>query len=116
MRDALRDDFALETRWVDTRSGNTYESAFYTRDILLRRENIKHIVLVTHAYHVPRATLMFERAGFAVTRAPTAFTTSPPRTILDFLPSASGLGMARTFFHETIGIGWYYFLLKLDVE
>lgn len=110
MRDALVDDFSVPVRWMEARSLNTYDSAFNSLS-MLQPESFTHVVLVTHAAHMPRATLVFEHVGFDVTPAPTGFTTRSPVSILGFLPSAHGLEMARDFFHELVGIGWYHLRL-----
>ncbi len=110
MRDALVGDFNVPIRWMEARSLNTYDSAFNTFDIL-QPESVSRIVLVTHAAHMQRAMLVFEHAGFDVTPAATGFTTRSRTSVLDFLPSAQGLEMARNFFREVVGIGWYHLRL-----
>lgn len=110
MRDALVKDFDVPVRWMESKSVNTYDSAFETFDTL-QPESVSHVVLVTHAAHMQRAMLVFEHVGLKVTPAPTGFTTRSPASILDFLPSAHGLEMARNFFHEIIGRGWYHLRL-----
>ena len=53
------------------------------------------ILLVTSAWHMPRAKLLFERAGFAVTPRPTDyelhFVAEEPIGIGDFFPNAEAL-------------------------
>ena len=88
MRTVLAEDFKIDVRWMEPDSRNTWESALRTRE-LLAAENVHHITLVTHASHMRRATLVFERAGFPVIGAPTGFTPgNKPREAGDFLPSA----------------------------
>lgn len=106
MRETLEREFAVPVRWSETLSANTLENARNSRKILAA-ENIRHIVLVTHAWHMPRARLAFERSGFEVLAAPTAHTTRGPLTVLDFLPDAGALLKSSLFFHETIGAVWY---------
>ena len=52
---------------------------------------MQQIYLVTHAWHMPRAQLAFEHAGFSVIPAPTGYTTRFELTVLDFLPDADAL-------------------------
>ena len=113
MRDALVEDFVVPVQWVETRARNTYESAYQTLAMLGAPP--ARIMLVTHAAHMPRAVLVFSRAGFDVIPSATGFTTSPPASIRDFLPNATGLIQARIFFHEVIGIGWYHLRLAVGV-
>jgi uncharacterized SAM-binding protein YcdF (DUF218 family) len=75
---------------------------------LLKPAGIERVYLVTHAWHMPRARLAFERAGFAVIPAPTGFTTRFELTILDFLPKAEALSDSTRFCHEILSIAWYY--------
>jgi uncharacterized SAM-binding protein YcdF (DUF218 family) len=55
-----------------------------------------------------RARIAFENAGFTVIPAPTGFATRIKATIIDFLPDARALQDSSVFFHEVVGIGWYY--------
>ncbi|MCW5575567.1 MAG: YdcF family protein [Burkholderiales bacterium] len=106
MQKILEREFAVPVRWSENRSANTLDNARYSRDILAA-ENIRRIVLVTHAWHMPRARLAFEQAGFEVVAAPTAHATRGRLTILDFLPDAGALLDSALFFHEVIGTVWY---------
>lgn len=72
MQLALAEDFGVDARWVEEQSVNTRENARYSAAIL-GREGISHVILVTHAAHMPRARRHFERAGLRVTPAPTGF-------------------------------------------
>jgi len=106
MQEALVNDFHTPAAWTEGRSANTYENALFSHQIL-ERKNIATIYLVTHAWHMPRARRVFERAGFRVIPAPTSFTTFGPTSALDFLPSTDGLQHSRTAMHEFIGMLWY---------
>lgn len=106
MRNTLEREFGVPVRWSENLSANTLESARNSRD-MLSAENIRHIVLVTHAWHMPRARLAFEHSGFEVFPAPTAHATRGVLTVLDFLPDAGALLDSALFFHEAIGIVWY---------
>lgn len=108
----LQNEFSVPVRWVEGDSANTLENAHLSYR-LLAAENIRSIYLVTHAWHMPRARLAFEAAGFHVTPAATAYTTRYRLTILDVLPSALALRDSALFFHEVIGIVWYRLRLIL---
>jgi len=107
MKAALEQDFQVPVRWTEGSSLNTWENARYAK-LLLARDNIQRIVLVTHAVHMQRARLEFERAGFSVEAAPTAFSTLHPPGLLNFLPCPEGLELSHAFVHELIGLGWYH--------
>lgn len=72
MRDLLRDEYGVGVRWFDERArttaGNAREAA-----ALLRADGIGRIVLVTNAFHMPRARRVFERSGLQVVGAPTGY-------------------------------------------
>lgn len=106
MRITLEREFGVPVRWVESLSANTLDSARNSRD-LLAAEGVRRIVLVTHAWHMPRARLAFENAGFEVIPAPTAHATRSTPTVLDLLPDAGALLDSALFFHEAIGILWY---------
>ena len=72
MQQTLAEDFGVDVHWVEERSINTGENAGYSAAIL-KREGISHVVLVTHAAHMPRARRHFEGVGLRVTPAPTGF-------------------------------------------
>lgn len=112
MRDTLVQDFTVPVQWVETGSRNTYESAHNTWKMLGSKR--RRIILVTHAAHMPRAMMIFQRVGFEVTPAATGYTTAAPESIRDFVPSAAGLSKSRTFLHEIIGLGWYHLRVASD--
>ena len=112
MKQALETDFRVPVRWVEKDSRNTLENARLSRSVL-DTTGIRNIYLVTHAWHLPRARLAFENAGFKVIPAGTGYATHMEWTALDFLPNASALLDSSLFFHEVIGIGWYHLRILL---
>lgn len=113
MKMVLQQDFQVPVQWIEQRSSNTLENARLSYR-LLKPAGIERVYLVTHAWHMPRARRAFEHAGFAVIPAPTGFATRFELTVVDFLPRAEALYDSSRFFHEILGIAWYYvrFLLK----
>ena len=107
MRQLLRQDFRVPVQWAEPASNNTLENARLSYR-LLDAAGIRRIYLVTHAWHMPRAKLAFERAGFSVIPAPAGYSTRYELTVLDFLPSANALLRSSHFFHEAAGLGWYH--------
>lgn len=106
MQETLERDFQVPVKWVEDRSHTTAENARLA-GAMLQADGIRKIYLVTHAWHMPRARLVFEHAGFEVIPAPTAYATRYRITLLDFLPDARALRDSSIFFHEAIGIAWY---------
>jgi uncharacterized SAM-binding protein YcdF (DUF218 family) len=107
MKQALEKDFQVPVQWIEQRSNNTIEHARLVYR-LLKPAGVERVYLVTHAWHMPRARLAFERAGFAVIPAPTGFATRFELTVLDFLPRVEALSDSSRFFHEILGLAWYY--------
>jgi uncharacterized SAM-binding protein YcdF (DUF218 family) len=107
MRHVLQQDFRIAEVSTEELSRNTYENALRSSEIL-KSAGVKRIYLVTHAWHMLRARIAFENAGFTVIAAPTGFATRFKVTIIDFLPDARALQDSGVFFREVVGIGWYY--------
>lgn len=113
MQRTLQDEFAVPVRWAEGGSATTLDNARLSYR-MLAAENIRTIHLVTHAWHMPRARLAFEAAGFQVIPAPTGYTTRYRLTVRDFLPNARALRDSALFFHEIIGTVWYRLRLFLQ--
>lgn len=106
MRDALRDEFSVPPRWVEPLSRTTRENALRSAEMLVP-EKVTRLLLVTHAWHMPRARGAFEEAGFEVVPAPTGFRDRPKLTPWAFLPSGRAMREAHFALHEWVGRLWY---------
>jgi uncharacterized SAM-binding protein YcdF (DUF218 family) len=106
MRAALETDFQVPVRWTEDASDNTFENAHKSFQTL-QKSGIKKIILVTHAWHMPRSAAVFRQAGFEVIEAPTAFTTRYQIDLLAFVPRVESLRDSKIFIHEVIGLIWY---------
>ncbi|MGZ8190948.1 MAG: YdcF family protein, partial [Methylococcaceae bacterium] len=106
MRTVLEQDFQVPVRWTEDMSNNTFENARYSLQIL-QKADIKKIYLVTHAWHMPRSTEVFRRAGFDVIEAPTVFATRFKTDLFTFIPDTGALVDSTFFVHEIIGLIWY---------
>jgi len=106
MKVAVERDFGVPVAWLEEHSTDTRQNALGAAGILLP-EGRRRIALVTHAYHMPRAVLLFARAGFAVTPAPTVFIAGPGSLgALDFLPNYQSGTRTGLALHELIGLLW----------
>jgi len=114
MATILTDEFKVSVHWKEERSRDTFGNAVESHRMLAPL-GIKTIYLVTHAWHMPRARLAFEHAGFEVIPAPTGFARGDgdPPTALDFLPRASALLNSYYFFHEVVGYLAYQVRVRL---
>lgn len=107
MKQVLEKDFVVPVRWAEGESRTTFENAVNTQTILAS-EQINHILLVTHALHMPRAREAFEQAGFSVTPAPMSFHTPSNRPlVLKLLPGTKALRESSLMLHEWLGRLWY---------
>jgi uncharacterized SAM-binding protein YcdF (DUF218 family) len=67
------------------------------------------VLLVTSAYHMPRAQRLFEHAGLTVIAYPVDFQVQTSRnlSVIDFLPSAIALQKTEMSWRETLGRVYY---------
>lgn len=108
MKRSLELDFLVPVTWADGNSMNTHDNAIYAK-MLLKKEGIEHVYLVTHAWHMKRAVMSFEGQGLRVTPAPTAFTTFNRMQSgwHAFIPAAGSMQQNNRYLHEFIGMLWY---------
>jgi uncharacterized SAM-binding protein YcdF (DUF218 family) len=106
--DFLRNELDVAVAWSEGRSRNTWENAQLSK-AFLDDKNIRHVALVTHAYHMPRSVHAFEQAGFMVTPMPTGQVShqSPSAYWLNWLPSAAALNSSYLALHEYLGLLFY---------
>jgi uncharacterized SAM-binding protein YcdF (DUF218 family) len=89
---------------LETESRDTWENARYV-DGLICNETI---VLVTSAYHMPRAVRSFAAHGFTVVPAPTDYKGERAGYTVDsFLPSIHAFHDSTTALHEYMGLLYY---------
>lgn len=99
-------DFRLPLRWIEPSSRDTRENAVYSVR-LMRDEGVRHIVLVTHAWHMPRALRAFEQASgdtIRITAAPTGYIVNTGRQWLDWLPTTRGQADVRWLLRERLAL------------
>jgi uncharacterized SAM-binding protein YcdF (DUF218 family) len=95
---------------VTAEVGNTADEARVV-EALMRERGWKKIILVTSAWHLPRAARQFRNAGVDFVPFPVDYQIDPkaPITLLDFLPSAGGLRQTELALREWYGIAFYHF-------
>ncbi len=106
MARALREDFRVPVKWIEGSSDNTAENAMRSAE-QLRQAGITHVLLVTDAMHMRRATAIFRKTGLSITPAPTWFVAQHPLSAGDFIPNAGALKNSHYALHEWIGLFWY---------
>ena len=92
---------------------NTEDEAREVAALLLgRKMGAMRVLLVTSAFHMPRARRLFEHAGLVVAPFPVDFRPVGDGRfrLLDFLPSASALNQTQAILHELYGRLFYQFV------
>jgi len=108
IRQVLEQEFDVSVEALEEQSKTTYFNAKYTSEIL-KKKGYKHIFLVTHAWHMPRAVEAFQHFDIDVIPAPTAFEgyNSPRFELSDIVPDARALYYTVLALHEMLGRWWY---------
>ncbi len=123
MAAVLETELGVPVARVEDQSRTTWENASLTAP-LLRADGIDHVLLVTHAWHIPRATQAFQREGIQSTPAPTYFVHREPDGNggpggrgfpRGWLPQASAFHYSAFAVHELLG-QLYYRLRALQSE
>ena len=98
-------EYGHPLRWVEGASRDTRENAANTV-AMLRRDNVKRIVLVTHAWHMARSIRNFQRAARAeglalqIDPAPIGLAVDTELEWLRWVPSGSGFTLTATVVRE----------------
>lgn len=90
--------------------GNTDDEAHAVAAVM-RARGWSKIILVTSAWHMPRAARLFRKAAVDFIPFPVDYQTNvrAPLTLLDFLPRAEALAKTESAMRELYGIGFYAF-------
>ena len=98
-------EFGRPLKWIEETSRDTRENA--GRSVaLLRKAGIRHIVLVTHGWHMPRARAAFEEAAAGEMRieaAPMGLAQNAEVSALSWIPTAEGTTDVRAMLRELLG-------------
>jgi uncharacterized SAM-binding protein YcdF (DUF218 family) len=88
----------------ENKSRDTYENAQFTRD-LLHPTSDQHYLIVTSAYHMPRAMALYRKAGFDVLAYPVNYRTAGPIDLVrPFYALNDGLRQSNIAIREWIGL------------
>jgi uncharacterized SAM-binding protein YcdF (DUF218 family) len=104
MRRVLVDDFRVQLVLIETESRNTFENAAFTRTVL-EKSGIRRVLLVTHAWHMPRAIWSFKKAALDAVPAPMGFEAG--EDALGYVPSVAALSVSSRAVSERVGLLWY---------
>jgi uncharacterized SAM-binding protein YcdF (DUF218 family) len=89
---------------IGTTSRNTFENASEAKTLMQIRPFVSGL-LVTSAWHMPRALAIFKKAGIPVFPAPCDFRASETLTgtLLDWMPQAGAFAMTSAALREWLG-------------
>jgi uncharacterized SAM-binding protein YcdF (DUF218 family) len=102
MQATLSRDFAIQPRWVDSRSGDTFQNAQFSAQ-LLHADGIRRIILVTNSTHEWRAVHEFMSAGLEVVPAPVGTLPHEQLKFTKFMPQIGALTQSHFATYELIG-------------
>ena len=108
MASIVEREFMGVVTWRESSSRTTWENANFAK-VIADKNNLRRVLLVTQAWHMPRAMYSFEQAGFSVTAAPTGFRSDDQEgmEVADYLPQANALYISTLMLHEMLGLLWY---------
>jgi uncharacterized SAM-binding protein YcdF (DUF218 family) len=99
-------EFGRPLKWLEDKSHDTRENASFTL-ALLKPLGIKHIVLVTHGWHMPRAVRAFEEAAskgseIRIEAAPMGLARAVEAPSLTWVPTTHGITEVRNIVRELL--------------
>jgi uncharacterized SAM-binding protein YcdF (DUF218 family) len=106
MARALAEEFGVRVEWREERSADTWENAAFSAE-LLRKDGVRTVLLVSTAWHLPRAARCFRAHDLEVVPAPTGFRGAPFENLLSLLPHWQALRDTGHALHEWLGRGYY---------
>ncbi len=101
-------DYGVSLRWQEAASRDTRENAHFSL-LMLRKEGITDLLLVTHGWHMARSLRAFEqeaaRTGFAarIVPAPMGLGEDLVGPVLRWMPSVNGYRQVHRALHELLG-------------
>jgi uncharacterized SAM-binding protein YcdF (DUF218 family) len=99
---------------LESKSRNTYENAVFTKELVTPKPG-ETWLLVTSAFHMPRAKALFDKAGFAAVPWPVDYRTSGKEGIGLFRDNpADSLQATTTAIREWIGLIAYWLSGRID--
>lgn len=114
MAETLHDEYKIDSQsiLIEDKSKTT-EQNLDNSSLIAKQYGLQPSLLVTHAWHMPRAILSAHNANMDVIPAPTAFT-APYLfdSYQDWLPTAKNFYINYFALHEIVG-GWWYQLKQI---
>lgn len=98
--------------FIENMSRNTYESSVNSAELILENLQAKRILLVTSAFHIPRATACFKKQGLTTTPFGTDYYSHDRYFGVEayIIPNPSAIAKWNIIFKEVFGIIMYKLL------
>lgn len=94
--------------FVEDQSNNTAENAVNSKKILLSNRLSPPYLLISSAHHLPRATLLFKKAGVSTVAFPCNYIAGRGiPSLRDMVPNIGTLFTWELYLKETAGFYWY---------
>lgn len=106
MRQSLQEDFKTQSKWIESRSADTWQNAEFSAAILAR-EGIGSVYVVTHPWHMRRALIAFRHFGIEVWPAPVSLADFEGIKPEMFRPSVTAWLDSYFALHEWAGCAYY---------
>lgn len=94
---------------TEVKSRDTLENALYLKEIS-KKHGFKKVILITSAYHMPRAVEAYKKVGIEVLPYPTDFKQDKRYNLYSFLPRAGVLNDSYKALREYLGFLAYQIL------
>ncbi|RUZ18261.1 YdcF family protein [Mesorhizobium sp. M7A.F.Ca.CA.001.04.1.1] len=105
---------AADRMILENKSRNTYENAVFTKELVTPKPG-ETWLLVTSAFHMPRAKALFDKAGFATVPWPVDYRTSGREGVGLFRDNPADSLQATTMaIREWIGLFAYWLSVRID--
>jgi len=108
MNRVMVDEYDIHPIYLEVQAQNTHQQAIEVKKIL-DNEQIERLILITHAWHMPRAKQEFEFNGVEVIAAPMGYLGMGSHQI-NYIPSAAAMAISSRALHEHYALIW----LSLD--
>lgn len=106
MQTVLEREFGIQARWIEERSETTAQNARLCAAILAPL-GIRGVLLVTDAFHMPRARRAFATAGLTPIAAPTGYIGRRGFRLQQLAPNAEALRVSNVALREWAAGLWY---------
>ena len=92
---------------LEVKSTSTMENALYVKEIC-EKKGYKEVVLITSAYHMPRAVQAFQKVGLDVVPYPTDFKQDKKYNLYSLLPKMGTLNDSYKALREYLALLFYH--------